>query len=58
MTWNLDHSRIANLKQTSLRQLRRLGVVEELFRVNRLIARGKHADRLPCGAAAANSTIV
>jgi len=47
MTFNLDDSWISKTKQSSMRQLRRLPVVEELFRVNRLIARGKHADGLP-----------
>jgi len=47
MTFNLDDSWAAKTKQSSLRQLRRLPPVEGFFRVSRLIARGRHADRLP-----------
>jgi hypothetical protein len=47
MTFDLDDSRIAKARLTSLRQLRRLPGFEELSRINRFIARAQHADTLP-----------
>ena len=47
MTFDLDDSKIAKARLTSLRQLRRLPGVEQLFRINRLIAKGQHVDKLP-----------